>query len=124
MCGWVRHRIEYLRKWKSYVKLLARSVKELLPNAEIYVFGGAAENRLTVLSDVDVLIVLDKPMDRSERSKLKADIIWNATKYGFPWDYPVDIHIVTRSELPQYLKHIKKMISIEDLNEYGELEVK
>ena len=114
MCGWVRYRIEYLRKWRFYVKLLAKSIRELLPSARAYVFGGAAEDRLTVLSDVDVLIVLDHPIDRRERWRLKADIIWNATKYGFPWDYPVDIHIVTQDELPQYLKHAKRLIPIDE----------
>ncbi len=110
--GWVRYRIEYLRKWRYYVELLAKSIEELLPSAEIYVFGGAAEDRLTVLGDIDVLVVVDKPMSYAERRKLKAEIIWDPEKYGFPWDYPVDIRIVTRSELPQYLRYAKKLISI------------
>ncbi|WP_263987692.1 nucleotidyltransferase domain-containing protein [Saccharolobus islandicus] len=28
------------------------------PNSKAYVFGGVAENRATVLSDIDILIVL------------------------------------------------------------------
>ena len=111
--GWIRHRIEYLRKWRHYVSLLARSVRELLPGAEVYVFGGAAEDRLTVLSDVDVLVVVDRELNQREKWKLKADIIWNATKYGFPWDYPVDLHIVSRRELPRYLRHAKKLVRVE-----------
>ena len=112
MCGWVRRRLRYLREWRRYVEALARSVEELLPGAEVYVFGGAAEGRLTVLSDVDVLVVVDEPLTDQLRRKMKADIIWNAGKYGFPWDYPVDLHIVSREELPQYLKHAKKLVPI------------
>ena len=75
------------------------------------VFGGAAEDRLTVLSDVDILIVIDKKLSLVEKAKLKADIIWNAEKYGFPLHYPIDIHVVSQDELKEYLKYIKKNIS-------------
>jgi len=113
MCGWVKYKIEYLRNWKHYVNLLAKSIKELLPNTQAYVIGGAAEDRLTILSDIDVLIVIDKPLTDSQRRKLKTDILWNAIeKYGLPWDYPVEIHIATKEELKTYLRHTKKIIPI------------
>jgi len=112
MSGWVKYRIRYLRNWRQYIKLLAKSIEELLPNAEVYVIGGAAEDRLTILSDIDVLIVVDEPLTTQQLRKIKADIIWNAEKYGFPWDYPVEIHIITRNELPQHLKHVKKLIPV------------
>jgi len=110
--GWVKWRINYLKNWKHYVGLLAKSVKEVLPEVEIYVIGGAAENRLTILSDIDVLVVTSKPLDVSECRRLKADIIWNAEKHGFPWDYPVEIHIISKRELKNYLKHTKNVIRI------------
>ena len=110
--GWAKWKIDYLKNWKRYVRLLAKYVKEVLPEAEVYVIGGAAENRLTVLSDIDVLIVTDKPLDASECRRLKADIIWGAAKYGFPWDYPVEIHIISKGELKNYLKHTRKIIQV------------
>jgi hypothetical protein len=38
----------------------AAAIKTVYPDAEVYVFGGAAEGRLTVLSDVDVAVVFDR----------------------------------------------------------------
>ncbi|ADI32068.1 nucleotidyltransferase domain-containing protein [Staphylothermus hellenicus] len=81
----------------------------MLPNAEIYVFSGAAENRLTVLSDVDVLVVIDAPLIPRERRRIKADIIWNAEKYGF--------HVISRIELPMYLKHMRKLVPINKMKQ-------
>ena len=112
MSGWVKHRIRYLRNWRQYVEALTKSIEELLPDTEVYVIGGAAEDRLTILSDIDVLIVVDEPLTIQQRRKIKADIIWNAEKHGFPWDYPVEIHIISRNELPQYLKHVKKLVPV------------
>ncbi len=52
-------------------------------------FGGAAEDRLTVLSDIDILIIVNRELTDQEKTKLKAGILWNAVdKYGLPWGYP------------------------------------
>lgn len=116
MCGWVKHRIRYLRDWRRYVNALAKSVEELLPNARVYVAGGAAEDRLTVLSDVDVLVVVDKPLAEPQQRRLKADIIWNAEKHGLPWDYPVEIHIITGDQLK---KHAGRLIPVKAKDDAG-----
>jgi len=47
-----------LLRWRKYLEILVEAVKEVLgEDAEVYIFGSAAENRLTVDSDIDVAIV-------------------------------------------------------------------
>ena len=101
-----------MRNWRRHVKILADSVRRLIPDVEVYVFGGAAEDRLTVLSDIDFLVVVDRSMKPAEKRRLRADIIWDAVKDGFPWDYPIDIHIVSRKDLGDYQRYIKRSVKV------------
>lgn len=101
-----------MREWRRYVEAAARAVEEILPGAEVYVIGGAAEGRLTVLSDVDVLIATSRRLSDQERRRLKADIIWAAGKYGLQWDYPVDLHIIHESGMPHYKRRARRMMPI------------
>ena len=50
--------LQVLMEWRKHVRLACKAVKNVIPNAETYVTGGAAENRLTVRSDIDILVVL------------------------------------------------------------------
>ncbi|ADM27631.1 DNA polymerase beta subunit [Ignisphaera aggregans DSM 17230] len=45
----VETKLQLLRRWRNVVEIVARVVGELYPEAEVYLFGGAAEGRLTVL---------------------------------------------------------------------------
>ncbi len=73
---------------------MARAVRDLGLDAEVYVIGGAARGQLTVLSDVDVLVCLRRPVEPGERARLKALILEVAVeRHGLPWDYPVEIHL-------------------------------
>ncbi|MGC9021335.1 MAG: hypothetical protein ACP5KE_09040 [Candidatus Methanodesulfokora sp.] len=62
--------------------------------------------KVTVLSDIDVLIVTSKKMSDSERG-IKAEILRAAEDLGFPWYYPIDIHIACTEDLENYRKHGK-----------------
>ncbi|MGC8933393.1 MAG: nucleotidyltransferase domain-containing protein [Candidatus Methanodesulfokora sp.] len=86
--------------------MLAKAAKRILPCSKVYAFGGAAEDRLTVLSDIDVLIVTSKKITDSERG-IKAEILRVAEDLGFPWYYPIDIHIACTEDLENYRKHGK-----------------
>ncbi|MEM4581241.1 MAG: nucleotidyltransferase domain-containing protein [Candidatus Korarchaeum sp.] len=106
MPGWSKYagrRIDHLKRWKQYVKLLYEVARGL--SSEVYVIGGAAEDRLTVLSDIDLVIVVEEALPDSDRRRIKADILWAAVERGLPLDYPVEIHILSREEFETYLRH-------------------
>jgi len=44
---------------RKYAEIIAKASKDIDPNSKVYVFGGVAENRVTVLSDIDILIVTE-----------------------------------------------------------------
>jgi hypothetical protein len=54
---WVKYHLNYLRVWRDAAKSIARATRSIEPDVEVYVIGGAAEDRLTVLSDIDVVLV-------------------------------------------------------------------
>ena len=92
-------RLRELLKWREYIKILIDAVKEVFgEDVEVYVFGSAVENRLTVDSDIDVAIVLKEiPRSGIERAKL-LDRLWMEAR-GVPWWYPFEIHLMTKEEL-------------------------
>ena len=84
-----------LRKWREVVEKVSDLIKEMYPEVEIYLIGGAAEGRLTILSDIDMVIVIrNKQIDRAE---MLANI-WEAMEKILPMWYPIEIHILTRDE--------------------------
>ena len=94
-------RLRELLKWREYIKILIEAVKEVFGRgAEVYIFGSATENRLTVDSDIDVAIVMKEvPKSGIERAEL-LDKLWRAMEArGVPWWYPFEIHIMTKEEL-------------------------
>ena len=78
----------------------------------VYVIGGVAEGRTTVLSDIDILIVAEKiPRDKK---RLYVEILERAIDaYGMPWDAPVELHIVEERDVERYRKCLGKRIEIE-----------
>ena len=100
---------------REAVKAVARAVQDLDPLAEVYIVGGAAEDRLTVVSDVDVLIVTDRTLDSKSLNEFRRAIYMRAVDiYNFPWDYPVEIHIMTREEFSEtFVNRGKKALKVE-----------
>jgi len=95
------YRLKELLKWREYLNILVEAVKKVFDEkAEIYVFGSAVEDRLTVESDIDVAIVIEKVPEKSaDRIKLLNKIWSYMEERGVPWWYPFEIHLVTRREL-------------------------
>ena len=104
-----------LLRWRRYVGAVARAAADLLgPDTRVYVVGGAAEGRLTVLSDVDVVIVSRSvPRDEAGKQRLRLEIRDRAvTRYGLPWDYPVDIHLYNEDEFKAARRHYHRIVEI------------
>lgn len=93
----VEKKLKMLSKWRSVVARAARVIKRAYPNAEIYLFGGAAENRLTILSDVDLAVVLENIPET--RAELLAEIWKLLEEEGIPLYYPLEIHVLNKKEL-------------------------
>ncbi|MEM4970932.1 MAG: nucleotidyltransferase domain-containing protein [Sulfolobales archaeon] len=89
-------RLRLLSMWRSIVVRAARAIKRAYPDAEIYVFGGAAEDRLTIMSDIDLAVVLENPPGDS--SELLANIWGLLEEEGIPLYYPLEVHILSRRD--------------------------
>lgn len=65
------------------INKIAKIIKETIPQGDVYLTGGAAENRLTILSDIDIVVVLPEKPSFEEAVKLRVKI-WknlNSMKY-------------------------------------------
>jgi len=101
-----------LRRWREYAEKIAKAAESVLGDVEVYVIGGVAEERTTVLSDIDILIVA-KHIDAEKKKMLYADILEKAIdEYGLPWDVPVELHITDEKEAREYLKPSKNAVKI------------
>jgi len=92
-----RSRLLLLREWRSVAYRIARIVKNLYPEAEVYLIGGVAENRITVNSDIDIAIVFKTELNRNERVDILTHI-WELMDNIIPLYYPIEIHILNISE--------------------------
>ncbi|MEM2179166.1 MAG: nucleotidyltransferase domain-containing protein [Candidatus Nezhaarchaeales archaeon] len=102
-------RFKALLKWRNQLPELLETVRSVLPDAEVYVFGSALRNELTANSDVDILIVSDKATD-SQRHKLAVAI---EEKLRNPFIF--EIHLITKEKLAWYKKHAKELVLAEQL---------
>jgi len=96
-----------LMEWRRYVRTISEAAKTIIPKARIYVAGGAAEGRLTVVSDVDVLVVLPYEVDFEEATELHAKILEEAERLELPPYAPVEFHIISDRELKEYARRGK-----------------
>jgi predicted nucleotidyltransferase len=101
----MKNRLKLLSEWRDAVSILVNIVRKLYPNAEIYLVGGAAENRLTIYSDIDVLVVFDKVNDPVKIYSR----MWEELEKHVPIYYPLEIHIIKKEEL-KIFKGVKKRI--------------
>ena len=96
------------QNWGRHVARLASIIARVAPDAEVYLAGGAAEDRLTVVSDIDVVIVLPREPSLKEAIDLHEKIIEEMEKSGIPPYIPVELHIIG----PKRLKRYKKLVKI------------
>jgi predicted nucleotidyltransferase len=114
--SWVRYHFEHLKKWREYAVKIAKATRDVVPDAQVYVIGGVAENRVTIYSDIDILVSLPtRTLDDNLVKKLKVEILARAMdNYNLPWIAPVEIHIADAKTIERYMKTCKKLIPIEE----------
>jgi len=103
-----------LMRRRSYVRILSEAIKAVIPEVEVYVVGGAANDRLTVKSDIDILVVLPHKLGFTETVDLHAKILKEAEKLKLPLYAPIELHIVSKEELKKY-KQREKIIPINEI---------
>ncbi len=102
-------RLRLLRTWRRVVSTLARTVKEMYPEASVYLLGGAAEDRLTALSDVDVAVVFDRELGAGERARILAALWRELERRGVPAYYPLHIIVLNKRELDRMKGRVEKL---------------
>jgi len=93
-----------LTGWRRYVRTVSEAVKKVAPEVRVYVAGGAAEDRLTIESDIDVLVVLPHKVDLEEATELHAKILGEVERLKMPPYAPVELHIISDRELKEYAR--------------------
>ena len=103
-------RAEIIKNWRKYIEKLKRSVREVLNDAEIYIFGSIVESKAVGASDIDILIVSSKI---PQKTRDKIDIIMKIEeKLNLPLYHPFEFHLATPEQAKFYFKHCKKMLKI------------
>lgn len=113
--------LRILREWRRYSRIIHEAIKETVPEAEAYLAGGAAENRLTIHSDIDVLVVLPRTPTFQEAVELRARILERAEELGLPPYAPVELHIIGKEDLKRYTSK-GRVIPIKDVYASGRKE--
>jgi predicted nucleotidyltransferase len=80
-----------------------------VPDAQVYVIRGVAENRVTIYSDIDILVALPtRTLNDNSVKKLKVETLTRAMdNYNLPWDAPVEIHIADVKTIEKYMKRVR-----------------
>jgi len=63
-----------LRGWREYAEKVAKAARAVAEDVEVYVIRGVAEERTTVLSEIDTLIVV-KRISAEEKKMLYVEIL-------------------------------------------------
>ncbi len=99
-------RLKIISMWREYVEILVRVVKKLYPETRICLVGGVAENRLTIDSDIDVVIVFKEKPSFEKAVDVRTRIWEEAEKEGLPIYAPIELHIIGEEDLGRYGKTI------------------
>lgn len=102
--GWARaalERFELLKRWREYASIVARACREVLGEGclKVYAVGGAAEGRLTVLSDIDVVIVMKSPP--KDCLNVLLGVRRRAWELGLGDEVPLDLKLMTLEEFEE-----------------------
>ncbi len=89
-------RREVFKNLNEYLAKIKKVIKNIDPQAEIYLFGSVAEGNYILSSDIDILIITDKP-----REKILTELWRNGISD------PFEIHIYTIEYLDIFKKRAK-----------------
>jgi len=102
-------RLKLLLKWREVVPELVKIIKELLPEAEVYLVGSVARGDYDAWSDVDLLVVTERELSREERVKLRAGLWEEAERRELPWGFPWQLHFAKKGEEAGYPERRRRL---------------
>ncbi len=101
-------RLRMLMAWRRHADLIASAVRRVLSGAEVYVVGGATEERLTAVSDIDILVVTETaPRTAMERAEIIAGN-GGMKRLGVQNSYLYEIHLVGQAEAQEIPRKVWK----------------
>jgi len=89
-------RKEMIENFKKYLKNINESIKAVLKDFEVFLFGSVIEGNLVAASDIDILIIAEVPKNHLKRAEIIAKI---EEKARLPFVHPFEFHILTNEEL-------------------------
>ncbi|MET1102240.1 MAG: nucleotidyltransferase domain-containing protein [Pyrodictiaceae archaeon] len=116
--GWPAYALERIKilaaSWREAAEKTAQACLRILGSScrEVYVVGGVAENRITVFSDLDIVIVVDDP--RLKTLETIIAVKREAEELGVPAEITLDIKLLEPGELKELVSKgtYKKLIKI------------
>lgn len=97
----MEQRKEIIENFKKYLKNINESIKYVLRDSKVYLFGSVLEGNLLAASDIDILIIAEVPKSHLKRAEITAKI---EEKAGLPLVHPFEFHILTYEELKTWIK--------------------
>lgn len=101
---------------KKYLTDIYNSVKNLLKNSEVYLFGSILEEKTVTASDIDILVISEIERSHIKRAEVIAKIEENA---GLPLYHPFEIHLIDKEQFHKWKeiynlkpKRLKKFLQI------------
>ena len=91
-----RYRAKIFENLPKYLRIIVDVVKELDEEAEVYLFGSVAENRHTLSSDIDVLVLT---------SRSPGEVLAKLWERGIK--DPFEIHVVNKKMFEMYRRRAK-----------------
>ncbi|WP_081423251.1 MULTISPECIES: nucleotidyltransferase domain-containing protein [Archaeoglobus] len=88
---------------------MVKAAREVLGEAEVYLFGSVAEGKAVLSSDIDILVVTTREEVRKarERARIIAEIEERA---GLPFVHPFEFHIMDEEEFRVWLEVFRPKI--------------
>ena len=104
-----------IKNHKKYLKKIENSIKTILKDPQIFLFGSIITGKLVAGSDIDILIIADIPKKHLKRAELIAEIEEDA---GLPLSHPFELHLLTQEEVNTWIKIYK--LKFEKISSYLE----
>ncbi len=95
------HLLESLENYKAVAEEVKRLVLKHWPNSKVYVFGSVVKGKYTAVSDIDILVVLEKNISKDEEYKVKAQVYMST-------EAPIELHITSIEKFEHWYKRFIK----------------
>ncbi len=97
----LRERERLKREWEAWLPKLAREIRRVLGEVEVYLVGGIARGEIEESHDVDLLVVTKK---RLPPEKIEKHIREAVRAAGLTPLHPIDVHVTHEEEKEKHLR--------------------